>query len=146
MNQPTREEFEDLKRRLIRVERQTEPMHITRLEIDSGSIFRRLDEIQEDTNTLKVQMEGARADIQLIKTNHSEIKGYLENHSQRLESIEQKQDTHTEILGQLMNFGEETKNDIATMKTIQQEHSARFDRLEELMLQILNRLPKPEGE
>jgi len=50
-NQPTREEHEELKRRVAKRERHTEPIRITQLEIDSGSIFRRLDEIQEEMNS-----------------------------------------------------------------------------------------------
>jgi hypothetical protein len=50
MNQLTREEHEELKRRVTKLERQTGPIQVTCLEINSGSIFRRLDEVQDDTN------------------------------------------------------------------------------------------------
>src|SRR5207253_2986725 len=97
----------------------TEPIKITRLEIDSGSM-------KDDVGVLKIEMAGARADIRVVKANQSDTRGYLENHSQRLESIEQKQDAHSELLGQLINIGEETK-------TTQAEHTKRFDRLETIM-------------
>jgi hypothetical protein len=38
MEQPIRDELQDLKRRVARLERYTEPIQITKLEIESGGI------------------------------------------------------------------------------------------------------------
>jgi chromosome segregation ATPase len=154
MNQPIEdrmkrleEEQKQIKEEMRKLkEQQTEPIKITRLEIDSGSMHKRLDAVQEDTNILKIQMEGARADIRVIKANQGDLLGYLENHSQRLENIEQKQEAHTEILGQLMNFIEPHDKRFDSIEEGQAEHTKRFDRLEAIMMQILKRLPTPGGE
>jgi chromosome segregation ATPase len=135
MNQPTREEHEDLKRRVAKLERQTEPIQITRLEIDSGSMHRKLDEVQEDTNILKIQMEGVRADISIVKSDQSNLKEYL---NEQFKSIEQKQNAHQELIGQLINVGE--------------EHTRRFDRIDEKLteqgqkLDLILKLLLPKGE
>lgn len=161
MNQPTEDRFKqfeerqaEIEKRLIRVERQTEPIHITRLEIDSGSIFRRLDEIEENTNVTKIQMEGVSGNLLQIRESQADLRDRLIEHSEDLKIIKENQDTHTEILGQLMNFGERieatmaTKDGISALKATQDEHSERFDRLEatqnrqeQLLQEILNRLP-----
>ncbi len=158
MNQPTREEHEELKRRVAKLERQTEPMRIMRLEIDAGSIYRQLDSIQEDTNTLKIQMEGVRTDILSIKATQSDHTAFHIEHRQRLKEIEEKQDAHSEILGQLVNFAEShdvtlktvaTKEDlskleahfsadIAALKAAQAEQGQKLD----LILNLL----QPKGE
>jgi chromosome segregation ATPase len=146
MNQPTEdrikrleEEQRQLKEKVRKLEeQQTEPIRIDRLEIDRGGTHKRLDAVQEDTNVLKIEMQGARADIRVVKANQSDARGYLENHSQRLESIEQKQDAHSELLGQLITIGEEAKTTMATKDDV--------SRLEAIMVQMMNRLPRPEGE
>jgi chromosome segregation ATPase len=149
MNQPTREEHEELKRRVAKLERQTEPMRIMRLEIDAGSIYRQLDSIQEDVGVLKMQMEGVRADVSIVKSNQGDLKEYLD---EQFKSIAQKQDAHQELIGQMINVGEDhTKRfdridaSMAELRSAQDEHTKRFDRLEAMMMQILNRLPKAEG-
>ncbi len=126
MNQPTREEFEHLKEKVRKLEEQiTEPIKITRLEIDSGSMHKRLDVVQEDVTVLKEdagvlkeEMKGARADIVSIKATQSDHSAFLVEHGQRLSAIETKQDTHTEILGKLMDLVE--------------SHDKRFDRIEKI--------------
>jgi hypothetical protein len=88
MNQPTRDEIEELKRRVERLENQhTEPIKITRLEIDSGSMNKRLDVVEENTNILKIEMQGARADISIVKANQSNLKEYL---TEQFKSIDNK--------------------------------------------------------
>ena len=91
-------------------------------------------EIKDDVGVLKIEMQGARADIRVVKANQSDARGYLENHSQRLESIEQKQDAHTELLGHLINIGEETKTTMATKDDI-----AAIKATQDLILQLLQK-------
>jgi predicted nucleic acid-binding Zn-ribbon protein len=66
-------------------------------------MHRKLDEVQENTNTLKIQMEEVRADIRIIKANYGDICEYLDG---QFKSIEQKQGDHQELIGQLINVGE----------------------------------------
>jgi chromosome segregation ATPase len=117
MNQPINDELQELKRRVARLERYTEPIQITRLEIESGSLYRKLDDAQETCNAVETKIDGVRGDVFQIRESQVDLRDRLVEHGQRLESIEQKQDTHTEILGQLMNFGETTatKDDIARL-------------------------------
>ena len=121
MNQPTEDNIRQIKerqvefeKRLIDMERYISPIKFMQLEIDSGRIFRRIDEIQKNTNITKIQTEGVSGDLLQIRESQVDIRDRLVEHGQRIESIEQKQDTHTEILGQLMNFGEEMKTAMAT--------------------------------
>jgi chromosome segregation ATPase len=137
MNYATTEQFEELKKRLDKLEQdyaelkgQTEPLRILKLEIEAADIHNQLKRIiqaqanhSEDLDTLKHTLRRVEADTILIKSDRGDLRAYLENYKQRLESIKTKQDAHSELLGQLINIGEETKN-------TQAEHTKRFDRLE----------------
>src|SRR5271157_3917681 len=107
MNQPTRDEIEELKRRVARLERQTEPIQITRLEIESGSLYRKLDDVQEITNSVETKIDGMRGDVFKIRESQADLRD-------QGQAIKDNQDTHTEILGQLMNFGERIEATMAT--------------------------------
>jgi chromosome segregation ATPase len=175
MNQPTEDrikQFEErqaeFEKRLRQVERHTEPIKITQLEIDSGGIFRRLDEIKEDTNTTKTQMEGVRGDLLQISESQADLKDRIIEHGQHLEAIKDKQEAHTEILGKLLYLTEEygkkletvatkediknmatkedlkdmaTKNDISALKGNISRLETRLNGHEDLLRQILDRLP-----
>jgi Tfp pilus assembly protein PilN len=135
MNQPTRQEFDQLKEEVRRLrEQQTEPIKITRLEIDTG--------------TMREEMEGARADISNIKATQSDHSAFFIEHGQRLSAIETKQDTHTELLGQLINVGEDHTKSFTDIKERLNTTATKDDisRLETIMMQILDRLPQPGGE
>lgn len=121
MNQPTREEFEEFKQEVKEEfkhlrEQLTEPMKVTRIEVASEDVLKKLDSVQEDVGVLKEEMKGARADISNLKATQSDHNAFFIEHGQRLKSIEDKQDTHTEILGQLVNLSE--------------EHTKRFDHID----------------
>jgi len=141
MNQPTEDRFKQIEERLSKIERYTEPIRITKMEIEAGSIFRQLDEVQEDTNILKIQMEGVRADISATRATQSDHTAFLAEHRRQLKEIEEKQEAHTEILGQLMNFGERieaamaTKDDIARIEKTQAEQGQKLD----LILKLLQK-------
>lgn len=141
MNQPAEDRFKqfeerqvEFEKRLRDVERHTTPIKITQLEIDSGGIHRRLDEIQEDTNAIRVDVAG----ISKIRESQADLRDRLIEHSEDLKAIKEKQEAHSEILGQLMNFGEEVKN-------TQDEHTKRFDRVE-AKLDLILKLLQPKGE
>jgi hypothetical protein len=140
MNQPTEDNIRQIKerqsefeKRLIEVERYISPIKFTQIELDSGRLFRRLDEIQENTNTTKIQMDGARSDLLKIRESQVDLRDRLIEHGQHLKSIEDKQEAHTEILGQLLNIGEATKDDISAIKTAQAEQGQKLD----LILKLL---------
>jgi len=157
MNQPTREEFERLEEEQRQIKEEvrklreqiTEPIKITRLEIDQGGMNKRLDAVQEDTAILKEEMKGARADIASLKAIQSDHSAFFIEHGQHLKEIETKQDAHTEVLGKLVNFAESHDTMLKTVATkedltsLEARIEARFDRLE---AEILRRLPRPEGE
>jgi len=153
MNQPTEDRFRRLEEEQRQLkeevrklkEQQTEPIKITRLEIDQGGMHKRLDAVQEDTNILKIEMQGARADILRVSESQADQRDRLIEHGQRLESIEQKQDTHTEILDKLVDFAESHEKNMATKEDVQ---AIRGDigRLESIMMKMLDRMPKIEGE
>ncbi len=122
MNQPIEdrlkrleEEQRQLKEEVRKLrEQQTEPIKITRLEIDSGSMHKRLDAVQEDIAVVKIQMQGARADIVNIRESQADLRDTLKEHSEDLKAIKEQQGAHSELLGQLINIGEETKTTMAT--------------------------------
>ena len=173
MNQPTEdrikrleEEQRQLKEEVRKLkEQQTEPIKITRLEIDSGSMHKQLDAVQEDTNILKIEMQGARADILQIRESQADLRDTLKEHGQHLKAIRTQQERNMETLGNLLNFAESheknmatkddikpmaTKDDIAALEATQDE---RFSKLEatqaeqgDLLKLILAELRKPKGE
>ena len=144
MNQPTEDPIRQIKerqsefeKRLMDMERYISPVKFTQIEIDSGRVFRRLDEIQKNTNITKIQTEGVSGDLLQIRESQVDLRDRLVEHGQHLESIEQKQDTHTEILGQLMNFGETTatKDDISRLEARIDEQGQKLD----LILKLLQK-------
>lgn len=151
MDQPTRDEFQDLKKRVERLEQQTEPIRITRLEIEQGDISKRLGSIQEDVSILrldvtsvKVELRGTRTDVLKIRESQADQRDTLKEHGQRLESIEQKQDTHTELLEQLINVGESHTQHFDRIEATLGEHSKRFDRMETTQAEHTGRLDRME--
>ena len=170
MNQPTREEFEhleeeqrQLKEEVRKLREQiTEPIKITRLEIDSGSMHEQLvqankqiDSVQEDVGVLKEEMKGARADIASLKATQSDHSAFFIEHGQRLSAIETKQDAHTEVLGKLVSFAEShdtmlktvaTKDDIRKVETAMatKDDIAGIKATQDLILQLLQQKP-PES-
>jgi hypothetical protein len=51
-------------------------------------------------------------------------------HGQRLESVERKQDAHSEVLGQIMRFGEDSIKRFDKLEVTQTEHTKRFDQID----------------
>lgn len=149
MNQPSEDPIRELQerqaefeRRIIDIERYISPLKFAQLEIESGRVFRKLDEIQDSVNTVNTQMEGARADVTVVKANHSEIKGYLENHGQRLESIEQKLESHDVLFAQLISVGEDHTKRFDQVDSSLAELKSTQQRQEQMLLEILKRLPE----
>jgi hypothetical protein len=133
LRQEFREEQRQLKEEMRQLrEQRTEEIKAVRVEVASEDVVnrlkaleqgqqefkqeaaKRLDTVQEDTNVLKIEMQGARADISNIKATQSDHSAFFIAHGQRLKAIEEKQDTHTEILGQIVNISEEMKTTMAT--------------------------------
>ncbi len=140
MSQPAEDLIKQIKerqaefeKRLIEVERYISPIKFTQMELDSGRIFRRLDEIQENTNTTKIQMDGARSDLLKIRESQVDLRDRLIEHSEDFKAVKEKQEAHTEILGQLMNFGERIEATMATKDDISD--------IKDSLREILDRLP-----
>jgi len=107
MNQPTRGEFEDIKKRVEKLEQQTEPIKITRIEIEQPrdmlqDISRKQDEHErlliahsKGISTLQTEMQGARADITSIRATQSD-------HGELLKSLKATQDEHSSLLKQIL--------------------------------------------
>ncbi len=134
MNQPTEDRIKkveqkqkDADKRVTRIEqRQTE--EIKALRSEATSVDTRLGSIQENTDIVKIQMEGARADIRVVKANQSDLKGYIE---EQFKSVEDKQDAHTELVGKLIDLTE-------SHDTMLKDMNSKLD-------QILDRLPPKPG-
>ncbi len=157
MNQPTRDEFDQLADRVKRIEQKTEEIKVTRVEVASADVVtqlktleqgqqetnKKLDSTQQDVNVLKIEMQGARADILQIRESQADLRDKIIEHGQYLKAIDDKQEAQTEILDSLLNFAEShdetlknvtTKDDLAAMET----------RLIETMKQLLQQ-NRPES-
>ncbi len=86
----------------------------------------RFDRLQEDTNVVKIQMEGVRADVLRVAESQADFRDKLIEHEQVLKAIQENQDRHTETLDSLISSAEShdallknvaTKDDIASMAT-----------------------------
>jgi len=86
----------------------------------------RFDRLQEDTNVVKIQMEGVRADVLRVAESQADFRDRLIEHGQVLKAIQENQDRHTETLSSLISSAEShdallknvaTKDDIASMAT-----------------------------
>jgi chromosome segregation ATPase len=173
MNYPTREEFDHLEAGQKRIEAEqkrieeevrkireqhTEPIRITRLEIDQGGIQDQLESITQTQadlspklDTLDHHMKDARADIRVVKANQGDLRGYLDEKFERVDEkfkdVEKQQDAHREaVFRQLI--------------TLSANHTKRFDQIEasiaelkstqteqgDLLKLILAELRKPRGE
>jgi hypothetical protein len=136
MNYPTREEHEELKGRVHRLEQQTEPIRISRLEIEQHDASRQLGSVQEDVTilrldvtSLKVEMRGARADILKIRESQANLRDRLIEQSQNLKAMKDKQDTHSELLEKLINIAESNEK-------LLEAHDVRFDSIENILQTI----------
>jgi len=148
MNQPTREEFDELKqeqKRLReeqeaikkRLEQATEPMKAVRVEVASEDVIRRLDNLKQDLtqelhtisntwlDTLQehyTEHTEAISDVKTVQSGHSK---FFEEHGKRLAATATKDDVTT--LRNEMKTTMATKDDIT--------------RLEGLIMQLLQQKP-----
>jgi chromosome segregation ATPase len=148
MNQPTREECEELKKELKEEVRQlreqiTEPMKVTRIEVASEDVLKHLDKLDQKLDkidqrqdehakallshlkgisALQNEMAGARADILKIRESQADFRDRLETTATKdgIKNMATKEDLTATA----------TKDDIA--------------RLEGLMMQLLQQKP-PES-
>jgi chromosome segregation ATPase len=146
MNYPTREEFERLEAGQKRIEakqkrieeevrkireQQTEPIRVTRLEIDQGGIQDQLKSViqtqvdhSEKLDTLDHHMKDTQADIKVVKANQSDLHGYLDEKfksvDEKFKSVEAELDAHREaVFRQLI--------------TLSANHTKRFDQIDATM-------------
>jgi len=110
MNQPTNTQFEELKKRVEKLEQQqTEPIKVTRIEIEQPrdllqDISRKQDEQDRllvahsrGISTLQTEMQGARADIMSIKATQSDHGELLMEHGKALAEIKATMATKEDI-------------------------------------------------
>lgn len=148
MNQPTRQEFDQLAKRVARIEQRTEEIKAVRVEVASEDVVNRLkgleegqEELKEDTAVLKIQMQGARADILQIRESQADLRDRLIEHSEDLKAIKDKQDAHSELLGQIITIGESHTESFDEIKATQDVHSRKLDEQAAILQEILNRIP-----
>lgn len=122
MNQPTREEFEQLKEEVRILKQQTEPMKVTRIELDPGGIQNRLDNHAE-----------------LMKEMSSELK----EQGKLLQVVFNQSGTQATDIGTLKQTAERLEQ---KMSDGFQTMEKRLDAIAEVQKLILDRLPKTEGE
>lgn len=134
MNEPTREEFDALKEEVRQLREQiTEPIKITRIEVASEDVIKRLELMDQkldrinkkqdehangliihsrSINTLQEEMKGARADILSIKatlSDHGEMlkntasKDDLRKFEMRMNRMEVTQVEHGQLLREILN-------------------------------------------
>lgn len=105
---------EQIEQRLTKVEQQqTEP-------IKTPPYFQyQLSNVQENVTIIKVEMKEARADILQLKESQADLRDRLIEHGHDLKEIIREQEVHKELLGGIMNVGE--------------DHTQRLDRIEAAM-------------
>jgi len=142
MNQPTEDRIKRLEDRMDRIERQrTEEMKAINVNVASQDVTDRLKALEEETAVLKIEMQGARADISNIKATQSdhgeylkEVRGVQHDHTEKL-------DQHTEVLGQLVSFAESHDATLKTMATkedlaaLRDEQGKKLDQILKLLQQ-----------
>ena len=102
MNQPTREEFDELKEEVRRIkERQTEPITIPHIELDPGGIQNRLDNHAEMLRVISSKQDEQEQQLTLIYTDVGHMKadiGVLKQAVERIESnMEKRFDAIAEV-------------------------------------------------
>ncbi|HWS85098.1 MAG TPA: hypothetical protein VN207_12665 [Ktedonobacteraceae bacterium] len=120
MNQPTREEFEELKKELKEEVRQlreqiTEPMKVVKVEVASEDVLNRLKALEQGQQELKQEFHT------VSNTWLDTLQEHYNDHTARFEKIESTMATKEDLTA----FA--TKEDLATLKTAQDAH---FDQIE----------------
>jgi len=134
MNQPTEDRIKKLEERMTRLEQQrTEEMKAINVNVASQDVTDRLKALEEDTAVLKIEMQGARADILQIRESQGDLRDRLVEHGDDLKVIKDKQEAHSELLGQLITIGETTKDDIASIKVTQDGQGKKLDQILKLL-------------
>jgi hypothetical protein len=161
MNQPTYEEFDELRKRVERIEQQqTEPIKITRLEIDSGSIHDLL--VQANIQLERViQTQADRSErLDTLERNQQELRQELYTHSETwLDALQQNfeenradianikatQSDHGELLKTHSEILKGHSEMLTALKTTQDEQGQKLDGMQEQLTQILALLTPPKA-
>jgi len=139
MNPPTWEDFQRLEARQKQLEEEmrklkeqrTDEMKAINVNVASADVIthlntleHKIDTVQEDTNRVTIQMEGARADILRLGESQADVRDRLKEHSEDLRTIKEEQQVHKGLLGEIINVGEShtkrlqnIETDISGMKT-----------------------------
>jgi chromosome segregation ATPase len=157
MNQPTRDEHEELKERVKKLEEQhTEPIQITverkypdrdllqnlsRSQDEHAKLLiahsRGINTLQTSIDHLTTEMNGARADIMSIKATQSDHGELLREHGQALAEIKEE---IAEIKEEIAEIKEEIAEIKATMATLAtKEEIAEIKATQDKILQLLQK-------
>jgi len=167
MNQPTEdrirkieEEQKQLKEEVRKLrEQMTEPITIPRIELDPGGIQNRLDnhadtlreisqkqdKIATDVDELKIDAKAYTSDAAIFKNKVERVESDVSTIKDDVEQVKTIQSGHSKFFEE---HGRRLSQIEATMATKDDVSSIKGDigKLEGIMMQILNRLPKTEGE
>src|SRR5215813_6314593 len=155
MSKPTKDEFEELKKRVEKLEQQqTEPLKITRIEIDpsglqelltaNNKLLREIVQTQTDHSerfdTLKVELRQeveviSKAWIEALQENVDDIKAGIANLKATQSDHGEMLKEHTKHLGRI-EATMATKGDISALKTTQDEHSATLKAQGQMLKEI----------
>lgn len=142
MNNPTDDRIKRLEDRVARIEQQrTDEMKAINVNVASEDVTNRLKTLEDDTSVLKIEMQGARADIANIKATQSDHGEYLKEVRQVQSHHGEKLDQHTEVLGQLVGFAEWHDALLKDMKSTQDDQGKKLD----LILSLLQKGDRPWG-
>jgi len=139
MNQPTWEDLNKLKEEFREEQRQlkeevrklreqiTEPIKVTRVEVASADVERRLDNHAEMLKEISQKQDKFIADVDELKLDAKAYTGDAAIFKNKVERIEIDVSTIKEDVGTLKTNMEQVKTDIGTIKTIQNGHSKFFE-------------------
>jgi len=152
MNQPTEDRFKhieeeqrQLKEEMRKIREQiTETIHVMRgVDVESRldnhtellkEISQKQDQISADVNELKIDAKAYTGDAAIFKNKVERIEIDMSTLKEDMEQVKTVQSGHSK-------YFEEHGKRLTTMAT-----KDDISRLEGIMLQMMNRMPKPEGE
>ena len=94
-------------------------------------------ELKDDVGVLKIEIQGARADILQIRESQADLRDRLIEHGQHLEAIRTQQDAHTATFGDLLNFAK--SHDVLLKNTATKDDVAAIKATQDLILQLLQK-------
>jgi chromosome segregation ATPase len=130
MNQPIENRIRKIEERLNKIEQQTEPVKVTRIEIDQGS------QLRQQIGQIEREQKGTN----LTLDNHTEMLKELskqsDRHTQAFAKVSELLDVHTETISDLQADVKAIKATQIDHGEILRKHTKRFDRIEISMVEL----------